>query len=425
MLTSAIKHLSIKNYLFIIALLLYSIFSAPFPNKIGIPEILIGFLIVLSVNYTYLFPLNSRDTRLKLNYLISFQIILFLLLFVPTIVVIISSEFLLEDYIRDIVPFLYTFIPYFYHIFIYSKFRWNLYLPWIISIMGSILSFRYLYIIYINYGITPFFSIGNSSYGDNLLYLSYDSSVHFSAVFLLSNSILMLSKQKYYLSIITLFLGVFPFLGNLMVAQRAPTFLTIICVSIFTIIIVAKYTKKYFMIIMLIGAAFLLFISFHPNDIFSSFFEKENFSIFSKLLEKQEKVGLNAKDSEFYTVLSIVTSSIPKLIFGIGWGSLFDNPIIYPGDSVSFTHSALTYYLLKTGVLGLSCFIFYLSIIFKSFFNINNKSFSQNIITSEFMTHKILVCLSASTAILIGIFFQPTYKTLSFGVVLLILFLFS
>jgi O-Antigen ligase len=416
-----IKYLSIKNYFFITALLLYSIISNPFPIKIGIPEILIGFLIILSINYTYLLPLSLREINLKFNYLINFQIILFVLLFVPTIVVIVSSKFSIEDYVRDIVPFLYIFMPYFYHILIYSKFRWYLYLPWIISIMGSILSFRYLYIIYVNYGIAPFLSLGNSSYGDNLLYLTYDASVHFSPVFLLSNSMLMLFKRKYFFSILTFILGMFPFLGNLIFAQRGPTFLTMACVSIFAIIISARRTKKYFMIILLIGVAFLLFIVFNSN-IFSSFFEKEKFSIFSKLLEKQEKFGLNAKDSEFYTVLGIISASIPKIIFGIGWGSVFKNPIIYPGIEVSFTHSAFTYYLLKTGVLGLCFFIFYLLTIFKYFFR--KKLFLLNIKTDEFMTHKILVFLSASTAIIIGILFQPSYKTLSFGVVLLILFLF-
>jgi hypothetical protein len=415
-----IKYISVKNYLFIVALLLYPIISSPFPSKIGVAEIFIGFLIVASINYSYLLPLNPINIYSKFSYLVPFQIILFILLFVPTLVIVASSKFLLEDYIRDVIPFLYIFIPFFYYNFIYSKFKWYLYLPWLVSIIGFILSLRYLYIIYATYGITAFLSIGNASYGDELLYLTYDASVHFSAVFLFSNSILMFSQQRYLLSILTLFLGIVPFLGNIIIAQRAPTFLTILCVSVFAIIALTRHFKKHFIIIVLVGVAFLLIASIQFNELFSPLFNIENFPIFSKMLEKQEKFGLNAKDSELYTVLGIVFSSAPKLIFGIGWGSVFKDPII-PEVEVSFTHSAFTYFLLKTGILGLTCFILYLSLIFKSSFN---NSFSQHSVTSDYRMYKIMVFLSALPAVIIGIFLQVSYKTLSFGVVLLSLLLF-
>jgi hypothetical protein len=99
---------------------------------------------------------------------------------------------------------------------------------------------------------------------------------------------------------------------------------------------------------------------------------------------------------------------------------VFKDPII-PEVEVSFTHSAFTYFLLKTGILGLTCFILYLSLIFKSFFN---NSFSQHSVTSDYRMYKIMVFLSALPAVIIGIFLQVSYKTLSFGVVLLSLLLF-
>jgi hypothetical protein len=414
------KYLSIKNYLFITALLLYAIISNPFPKNISISEILIGFLFVLSIDYTYLLPLNPKASHLRFDYLISLQTVFFILLFVPTLTIIYSSKFTLEDYIRDVVSLLYMFIPYFYNNLISSKFKWYLYLPWVISIMGTILSFKYLYAIYSTHGITPFLNIGSASYRDDLLYLTYDSSVHFSSVFFLSSSILMASKQKYFFSVLTFSFGMISFLGNLLVAQRAPTFLTIFSVIIFSVITFARRKKRYFTAVALVGIIFLLIVSIQSNDTFYSLFNLEKIPIFSKLLEKQEKFGLNAKDSEFYTVLNIVFSSAPKLIFGIGWGSVFKDPII-PEVEVSFTHSALTYFLLKTGLLGFACFITYIFIIFKSFFNNKNLSNDSN---REFFTHKTLVFLSASPAIIIGIFLQVSYKTLSFGVVLLSLFLF-
>jgi hypothetical protein len=415
-----IRNLSVKNYLFIAALLLYPTISTPFPSNIGLAEILIGFLFVLSIDYNYLLPLNPKHFNLKFDYLVPLQIILFVLLFVPTLVIIASSKFTLSDYIRDIIPFLYIFIPYFYYSFIFSKFRWYLYLPWIISIMGFILSFRYLYIVYATHGINAFLNIGSASYGDELLYLTYDASVHFSAVFLFSSSILMFSKQKYLLSILTFFFGVVPFLGNVIIAQRAPTFLTIICVFVFTITILIRHLKKRLIAIVLVGILFLLIALTQFNEFFPSLLNIENFPIFSKMIEKQEKFGVNAKDLELYTVLDIVFSSAPKLMFGIGWGSVFKDPII-PEVEVSFTHSAFTYFLLKTGVVGLTFFLLYLFLIFKSFFS---GSFSRNSITNDYMSYKTMVFLSALPAVIIGMFLQVSYKTLSFGVVLLSLLLF-
>lgn len=416
-----IKNLSVKNYLFIAALLLYPTISNPFPSNIGIAEILIGFLFVLSIDYNYLLPLDPRPFSLKFDYLAPLQIILFILLFIPTLVIIISSKFTLSDYIRDVVPFLYIFIPYFYYSLIYSEFKWYLCLPWIISLMGSILSFRYLYAIYAAHGLAPFLSIGNASYRDDLLYLTYDSSAHFSAIFLLSSSTLLISKRKYVLSTLVFLLGMLSFLGNLLVAQRAPTFLTIFSVFIFLVITFARSKKTYFITLALFGFSILLIMSIQFNDLLSTLlFDSEKLPIFSKLLEKQEKFGLNSKDSELYTVLGIVLSSATNLLFGIGWGSVFQDPII-PEVEVSFTHSAFTYFLLKTGLLGLVCFIAYLFIIFKSFFG---NSIFRLPTTNEFMTHKTLVFLSALPAIIIGVFFQVSYKTLSFGVVLLSLLLF-
>jgi hypothetical protein len=420
-----IKYLSVKNYLFIAALLLYPTISTPFPSNIGIAEILIGFLFVLSIDYNYLLPLNPRPFNLKFNYLVPLQIILFILLFVPTVVVVISSKFILSDYIRDVVPFLYIFIPYFYYSFIYSKFRWYLYLPWIISIMGFILSIRYLYVVYATHGINAFLNIGSASYGDELLYLTYDASVHFSAVFLFSSSILMLSKQKYLPSILIFFLGIVPFLGNVIIAQRAPTFLTIICVFAFAITILIRHFKRRLIAIVLVGILFLLIALTQFNELFPSLLNIENFPIFSKMIEKQEKFGVNAKDLELYTVLGIVFSSAAKLMFGIGWGSVFKDPII-PEVEVSFTHSAFTYFLLKTGVVGLTCFLLYLFLIFRSFFDssFSRNSFSQNSMMSDYISYKTMVFLSALPAVIIGMFLQVSYKTLSFGVVLLSLLLF-
>jgi hypothetical protein len=425
----------LKEYLFIAALLLYSTISSPFPKDIGIPELIVGLCIIFSIDYPYTFiSYNQKGLFEKFNFVILFQIILLTLVLVPSItsiVNIVNTKFTLKGYSRDIIPLMYLFIPLFYFKLIFPfNFKWKYLLPWIISLNGSILSIRYFWVIYKENGLAPFLNIGHSSYGDSLLYLSYDSSVHYSSIFFLSYSAWMFFERKFLLSSITFLGGAISFLSNFIVAQRTPTFLTLIFVSIFLMVLLSKHLKKSIVFILLIIASiFLLAYIINPSEAFS-IFDTNNFSIFSKLLEKQEKFGINAKDQELYTVIDLVFSSYFRTLFGIGWGTTFKDPII-PDEELSFTHSGVTYFLLKTGLVGLLFFISYIILVFKAFFGEHSRELRdlhRGPITNtkyDFLRDfKALVFFSSLSPIIIGLFFQVSYKTLSFGVVLLSLLLF-
>lgn len=74
-----------------------------------------------------------------------------------------------------------------------------------------------------------------------------------------------------------------------------------------------------------------------------------------RLMEKTRLAGANARVEEAEAVLRLVSASLPSLLFGEGWGALLPNPAV--GEwRVSYTHSFLTYALLKTGVVGLGAF---------------------------------------------------------------------
>lgn len=79
-------------------------------------------------------------------------------------------------------------------------------------------------------------------------------------------------------------------------------------------------------------------------------------------------------------------------------------------SEVSFTHSAFTFFLLKGGVIGITVFLAYLSwIIWKCLKRVN----MQNL---PYM-------LGAGVPIMIGLLFQPSFKTLSYGMLLTVLIL--
>lgn len=74
-----------------------------------------------------------------------------------------------------------------------------------------------------------------------------------------------------------------------------------------------------------------------------------------RLVEKTRLAGANARVEEAEAVLRLVSASLPSLLLGEGWGALLVNPAV--GEwRVSYTHTFVSYALLKTGVLGLAAF---------------------------------------------------------------------
>jgi len=131
-------------------------------------------------------------------------------------------------------------------------------------------------------------------------------------------------------------------------------------------------------------------------------------AVLQLLWAKQEAVGANGKSEEWLAVLKTITEYPHTMLFGIGWGGTLENPI-YEG-STRFTHSALSYYLLKSGVLGL---ITLLSIIVIFFLEGRRHGDSGSLTPS-----RLIILVSCLPPLLIGVLFEPTYKMLSYGVIL-------
>lgn len=74
-----------------------------------------------------------------------------------------------------------------------------------------------------------------------------------------------------------------------------------------------------------------------------------------RLAEKTRLAGANARVEEAEAVLRLVSASLPSLILGEGWGALVANPAV--GEwRVSYSHTFVSYALLKTGIMGLVAF---------------------------------------------------------------------
>lgn len=132
-------------------------------------------------------------------------------------------------------------------------------------------------------------------------------------------------------------------------------------------------------------------------------------AVLQLLWAKQQVVGTNGKLVEWQAVFGSVFSSVESTLFGIGWGGVLMNPIYFDG-STRFTHSVLSFYLLKSGLLGLLGLMSIIVILFFQGLRLGDKE--------GFTTSRLILLISCLPPLLIGLLFEPTYKMLSYGVIL-------
>lgn len=382
---------------FITALLLYAVFSAPFPANPGLTEVLIAGLLILFVSLptglvvmSGSFTLYRRYDTVPMPLHLGFFVLMWIGLLNGGIVYRWTSA----DILRDLIPCIYLFVPLLLlPAMNRSRLNWLSILPWLMSAMGVILSVRF----YMEVRISPL-DIGKMYYFDNFLYLPYDPSVTFAGVFLPIMAVHTWKSGNVlrWIASFAMLAGGFLALGSLMaVAQRAPLGLAVLSFIVYLFASSGKSVYKLLIgIIMLIGASYLA--------------QEQISSSLELLVAKQQDYGANGKTDELVAVLQETSKSVYPLLLGIGWGGLFFDPT-YQAE-VSFTHSAFTFFLLKGGLAGLLIFLSYLGWI-------TIRSFKK--ISLKFLPHM----LAAGVPIMIGLLFQPSFKTLSYGMMLTVLVL--
>jgi hypothetical protein len=118
---------------------------------------------------------------------------------------------------------------------------------------------------------------------------------------------------------------------------------------------------------------------------------------------KTESVGLNNRVGEVLAVLDQVGRDPLAFLIGDGWGALVANPAVGYWR-VSYTHSALSYFLLKGGLLGLVGMALYAGVL------------------AARIAHTALVqpalVLAAAPSLLIGCFLHTSFKYICFSFIL-------
>ena len=118
--------------------------------------------------------------------------------------------------------------------------------------------------------------------------------------------------------------------------------------------------------------------------------------------------------AEVITVWSLIVENGDAftVLLGKGIGGTWLSPAV--GVEVRYAHSLLAYSILKTGIIGLGVFIF-----FMVYMIING---SRWFITLRSQPDVLAVFMSTWPTLFVNIFLESGYKTFGFGVILAIFF---
>lgn len=369
---------------FFSAVFLYGVFSSPTPDNPGIIEgiILFLFLAALGVKGVYqpVFDISLFKQSPK------WEITAFILFLYGLSVPVLSAlyhDVKISIFLRDIIGFIFLCLPFFVVPFILENKKRQIIFFVSVLFVGLAFSIRVLFLDF------SFFV-----QREELLYLANSPLVLLSALYFgmtaLSKMKSLLTLQHFIIVVVCLFISILPLAAMYIDFQRAS--FAALGLSIF-IVLGHSFVKAPFNIVMPIIILSFIGILFGTQVV----------GIVENILVKTSQVGLNMRVQEFWAVWSAVSSNVWALFFGQGWGASFASPAV--GDlNVSYTHSLITYMLLKTGLIGLGLTLIYLFFIFEKLIRL---------VFIEPVRGSALIW-----PFIIPIFLYASYKSLDYGFIL-------
>lgn len=370
--------------------LIYAIFGSPTPDRFGIVEAVLGILLALSIGVTHLRGLLVRSAGHRF-WKSAAQIFLVYGVSVPLLVGALSGHSLLSM-LRDIMPFLCLFLPLFCLPVIRARPRYFRTTLLGIILIGLLFGLRSLVM---RFDTSCGFDLWCAEEG--LLYLENMPTVLFSCLFLLGSAITYVVR-KLSLGHVLVFCGLvalalIPLVAMIFTLQRA---------SIGALVLYVAYVYAYFFYktpFKALRALVLGVIALYVVDISSTW-------VFASLWEKTRSVGLNMRPQEMAAVWEIVSSDPLTFLFGIGWGGQFNSPAV-GGLSVNFTHNFFSSMLMKCGLFGLILCTAYIAGLLERLVRVIKKN--------------PVFGLALAAPILIDLTLYASFKSLDFGLVLLMI----
>lgn len=384
------------------ALLLYGLFSSPTPDHIGWAEIVIGLLLVTAVSVQGIYGAFQNYTlqRHDRHWFAAGRLLLVYGLTVPLLVALLMGN-AFGSIIRDIVPYLFLLLPVLAGPLLSTRPTDKKYLIVAILFIGIAFSLRVLLpVLSIPEGFGGL-SQSIRSHPDDPAYLANAPTVLFSAVFLLAYGGFLVYKSSSFVSfaksLAMILLAMIPVMAMAAIMQRAS--IGYIGFALLLLLMLAISKNPLRAIVPLVLAFLIALLVWNDLQDLSQ-----------RLWHKTELVGLNMRAQEALLVVKDVSQSLWFILFGKGWGAMIASPAV-GGASVNFTHSLITATWLKTGLIGVAILGLYL-------FHLAHMLFRM------LWQHPVLAAALAGPFV-IDIFLYASYKSLDFGLILLLIVLWS
>jgi hypothetical protein len=381
----------VRFWALICAIFVYAFWGSPTPDSPDLVEGVIALLLIVAVGVAGTFGALRLSGDAPLWRAAGQWLLLYGVL-VPLIIGVFSGN----DtglIIRDILPFLFMMLPVFLSDLFEDRRAYFKYFTIAVVALGIVFSVRASAEIF---GDMRFFlSLAPNS--DELTYLANAPTILFAALLMFG-----VGAQKY-VSGFTVkdFARVFV-LGALGILICLPMVMKLQRANI-------GYCALYLMALFLVG---MVKYPYRTLGVFVAalvpciYFIETLGNIAATMWQKTSLVGANMRFEDFSAVWREVISSPISLIFGEGWGATFKSPAV-SGVRVNFTHSLFSSALLKSGLIGMALSATYLYGL-------------GRLLLGLFVRYPVFV-LALAGPFMIDVFLYATFKSLDFGLILLMI----
>lgn len=385
-----ILNLNLRLLVLLAVILIYALWGEPTPDHFGFAELLVGAGLVYAVGFKGLantFSFNGMQGWQKAG-----TVLLGYGLSVGLLNGLIHGNSL-SLIVRDIVPFLFLFLPVFLAGLIRSLDEHErLLLTSFVTLSGVCFALRV---------ISPVLTDGNvpafASYVRDPALLANAPTVLFAAVLLLGSGGLVLtqgfSARRCLLALAMIVLALAPLAAMAAIQQRASVGYLVVAIGFLMVVGIYKRPYRMGIPVCLAIAAVILMAPIWTE-------------IVQTLTHKNALVGFNMRGREASAVMDVVDDSLWSAIFGKGWGTTIVSPAV-GGAVVNFTHSLITSTWLKAGLTGVMLLSVYMGMLgFR--------------LLQAVRLYPVLAAAIAGP-FLIDIFLYASYKSLDFGLLLLLI----
>lgn len=372
--------------------LTYALFGSPTPDVLSFAEVVIFVLLILSIGIGRVHDvlISGRivqSDRVRLWKIFGRFAVLYGLS-VPMLVGVVNGHNV-YGLARDVIPFLFLFLPLFLFPLIRARPHYFRSVLFAVLLIGMMFAFRSLVMRFVD-GCAVWCV-------DELLYLENMPTVLFTALFLIGSglSVMMRGVNCYNISffVFCVIFSLVPLVAMVLTLQRASLGAVVLYIILMMVFFFYKRPVRAVGVVVLFGLVIAyLGISFYE--------------FYLPFWDKTQKVGLNMRAEEFQAVWNVVTRDPFTFLFGLGWGGQFHSPAV-GGLRVNFTHNFFSSLVLKTGIVGaLLCCLYVFGVL-------------ERLSRLIFINKPLGLALAAP--ILIDLSLYASFKSLDFGLMLLLI----